>query len=54
MKLLGSPEKVTARIVVEEMQLPITPEKFAEVFKARCIELFTHVQLMPGITYIFC
>lgn len=48
MKLLGCPEKVTARIAVEDMQLPITPEQFIAVFKEKCSDLLKRVQLMPG------
>lgn len=48
-KILGTPEPDTAKIAVEEMQLPITPDEFLAKYKPRCLELLQNPNLMPGI-----
>lgn len=48
MKLLGCPEKASATIAVEDMQLPITPDQFIAAYREKCSELLKHVKLMPG------
>lgn len=47
-KILGTPEPSTAKIAVEEMQLPITPEQFLEIYKPMCLESLKNPSLMPG------
>lgn len=33
MKILGTPEPITAKLAVDEMQLPITPEEFLKEYR---------------------
>jgi pseudouridine-5'-monophosphatase len=47
-KVLGTPEVDTARIVVNELGLPITPEEFLETYKKRQLEELAHPPLLPG------
>lgn len=47
-KVLGTSEVDTSKILVKELQLPITPEEFRKQCKPRCLELFTNVKFMPG------
>lgn len=49
LKILGTPEPDTAKIAVEQMQLPLTPDEFLSVYKPRCLELLQNPDLMPGI-----
>ncbi|CAH1992464.1 unnamed protein product [Acanthoscelides obtectus] len=48
MKILGTPEKDTARIAVTEMQLPITVEEFFKMYKAKVFVELQNPELMPG------
>ncbi|XP_028144793.1 pseudouridine-5'-phosphatase [Diabrotica virgifera virgifera] len=48
-KVLGSPELDTAKIVVKELGLPITPEEFLVVYKKRQIKDLAHPPLLPGV-----
>lgn len=52
LKVLGTPEMMTAKVAVEEMQLPVTPEQFLNIYKPRCLELLTNPNLMPGILFL--
>lgn len=47
-KILGTPEHDTCRIAVTEMKLPITPEEFLEIYKAKVKVVLTNPPLMPG------
>lgn len=48
-KILGTPEHDTAIIAVREMQLPITPEKFLEIYKSKVHIELQNPPLMPGV-----
>ncbi|CAH1175709.1 unnamed protein product [Phaedon cochleariae] len=48
-KVIGTPERESSRIAVQEMELPISVEDFQTEFRNRAHNLFkTTVQLMPG------
>lgn len=49
-KILGTPEHDTAIIAVREMNLPITPEKFLEIYKSKVSVVLQNPPLMPGVT----
>lgn len=48
MKLLGTPEKETARIAVEEMKLPIKSDEFLNLFRKKTKEELQHPPLLEG------
>lgn len=48
LKILGTPEPDTARIAIEEMNLPLTTEEFLKVYRKRVDEELTNPILMPG------
>ncbi|KAJ8974886.1 hypothetical protein NQ317_011732 [Molorchus minor] len=48
LKILGTPEKDTARLAVSEMQLPISPEEFLVDYKERVKKELQNPELMPG------
>ncbi|KAK9888471.1 hypothetical protein WA026_000720 [Henosepilachna vigintioctopunctata] len=48
LKILGTPEPDTARILIEELKLPLTIDEFLKVYRARTAEQLTNPQLMPG------
>ncbi|KAL3282542.1 hypothetical protein HHI36_005722 [Cryptolaemus montrouzieri] len=48
LKILGTPEPDTARIAIEEMNLPLTVEEFLKVYRKRVDEELTNPVLMPG------
>lgn len=45
---MGRTEKVSAEIIVQECDLPISPEDFIKEFRADVMDLLPHVPLMPG------
>nr|CAH7718333.1 unnamed protein product [Callosobruchus chinensis] len=47
-KILGTPEKDTARLAVTELQLPLSPEEFLKMYKAKVMVELQNPQLMPG------
>ncbi|XP_023310526.1 probable pseudouridine-5'-phosphatase isoform X2 [Anoplophora glabripennis] len=47
-KVLGTPEKDTARIAVTEMGLPISPEEFLIIYKEKVHKELQNPVLMPG------
>uniref|UniRef100_V5G133 pseudouridine 5'-phosphatase n=1 Tax=Anoplophora glabripennis TaxID=217634 RepID=V5G133_ANOGL len=47
-KVLGTPEKDTARIAVTEMGLPISPEEFLIVYREKVYKELQNPVLMPG------
>ena len=47
-KVIGTTEDVGARIAVEEMQLPMSPEDFLKEYKAAADKSLHTVGLMPG------
>lgn len=49
MKVMGAPDVAGATIVVEELQLPTTTERFVEEFRRRSLSLVSCCDLMPGI-----
>ncbi|XP_045471895.1 pseudouridine-5'-phosphatase-like [Harmonia axyridis] len=48
LKILGTPEPDTARIAIEEMNLPLTCEEFLKIYRKRVDEELTNPVLMPG------
>lgn len=53
MKVLGTPEKETARIAIEEMKLPIKPEEFLDLFRKKSKEALQHPPLLQGIYQLY-
>ncbi|KAI4457798.1 2-deoxyglucose-6-phosphate phosphatase 2 [Holotrichia oblita] len=49
LKIRGSPEPVTAKIAVTDMQLPLSPKEFTEIFDPLCYARLQHPPLMPGV-----
>lgn len=49
-KLLGTPQKITSVIAVNEMKLPITAEKFNNYFNEMSHSRLADVGFMPGIS----
>ncbi|XP_057654562.1 probable pseudouridine-5'-phosphatase [Diorhabda carinulata] len=49
LKVLGTPEVDTAKIVVRELGLPITPEEFLKVYKKKQQDELAHPPLLPGV-----
>ncbi len=47
-KMMGTPGLVSAQIAVDEMELPITAEKFIEEATAHKDVLFPETNLLPG------
>ncbi|CAH1112929.1 unnamed protein product [Psylliodes chrysocephalus] len=48
-KVLGTPEQDTAKIVVEELGLPITPQEFLTIYKKKQMTELTNPPLLPGV-----
>lgn len=48
LKILGRTEQDTAKIVVGDMQLPLSCNEFLCTYRNKCEEKFQIVQLMPG------
>lgn len=48
LKILGTPEKDTARIAVTEMGLPLSPEEFLVIYKEKGRKELQNLVLMPG------
>ncbi|XP_028176629.1 pseudouridine-5'-phosphatase-like [Ostrinia furnacalis] len=48
LKLMGSQAHETAKIIVSELDLPITPEQFMEETKKQFEKLFPDTQVLPG------
>lgn len=48
LKVLGTPEGDTAKIVVRELGLPITPQEFLKTYKKKVLEELAHPLLLPG------
>lgn len=48
LKVLGTPERDTAKIVVRELELPISEDEFFKVYKKKVQEELQHPPLMPG------
>lgn len=49
MKVMGAPDVAGTKIVVEELQLPTTPDTFLQEFRRRSISIVSRCDLMPGI-----
>lgn len=47
-KVVGTPEKDTARIVVKETGLPITADQFLQIYNERMAKELQNVPLFPG------
>lgn len=52
LKIRGTPEPITAKIAVTEMQLPLSPEEFTEIYRPLCHARLLHPPLMPGKFHI--
>lgn len=48
LKVLGTPEHDTARIVIRELELPLSPEEFLFAYKSKVREELQNPSLMPG------
>ncbi|XP_019865548.2 pseudouridine-5'-phosphatase [Aethina tumida] len=48
LKVLGTPERDTAKIVVRELELPISEDEFLKVYKKKVQGELQHPPLMPG------
>jgi len=48
-KIMGLPGLEYARTIVETLHLPVSPEKFYELFRQKVEKPFPSVKLMPGI-----
>lgn len=48
MKVMGTTEQMTAKIVVEDLHLPIDLDEFLRRFHKLCNKRFTSLALMPG------
>lgn len=48
MKIMGTTEYDTARITIEQNDLPLQIDEFNKVFKSRAFEALANVPLMPG------
>ncbi|XP_018320087.1 probable pseudouridine-5'-phosphatase [Agrilus planipennis] len=48
MKVLGTPEPITAKLVVEELKLPISTDEFLEQYKRGVAEKLKNPPLLPG------
>lgn len=48
LKVLGTVEQDTAKIVVRELELPISPEEFLVVYKKKVKDELKNPALMPG------
>lgn len=46
---MGLPGLEYARTIVETLHLPVSPEKFYELFRQKVEKPFPSVKLMPGI-----
>lgn len=49
MKVMGTTDTAASKIVVDELNLPITPEHFLKDFRTRSHTLITNCSFMPGI-----
>ncbi|KAG5874892.1 hypothetical protein JTB14_024318 [Gonioctena quinquepunctata] len=50
MKVMGTPEPETARLIVTGLQLPLSPEEFLVKYEAKVREKLQNPKLMPGAT----
>ncbi|XP_063909557.1 pseudouridine-5'-phosphatase-like [Zophobas morio] len=48
LKIMGTPEPVTASTAIKELQLPYTVDQFLEEYLTKAKELLQHPKLMPG------
>lgn len=48
MRVMGTTEQMTAKIIVEDMGLPIDLDEFLRRFHKICHKRFTSLHLMPG------
>lgn len=52
MKVMGTTEKNTIRIAIEEMNLPLTFDQFKDEFSLNCRSYFSTSKLMPGAEHL--
>lgn len=48
LKVLGTTEPMTIKIVVEDLQLPVSEEEFKQQFEEMCRQRFTKVEMLKG------
>lgn len=53
-RMMGKPENVTLKLLIDEHELAdkISMEQLKDILKERKIELFTKIEMMPGISFI--
>nr|XP_022913162.1 pseudouridine-5'-phosphatase-like [Onthophagus taurus] len=49
MKILGTPEKDTAKIAIKELKLPITIEEFVKIYREKVAKEMGNPPLIPGV-----
>ncbi|KAJ7384298.1 Pseudouridine-5'-phosphatase [Desmophyllum pertusum] len=47
--MMGRGNLEAARVLVEELQLPLTPEEVVKISAEKLLELFPSVPLLPGV-----
>lgn len=47
-KMMGRSNIEAAKVLVEELQLPLTAEEFVEISKEKLLEQFPSATLLPG------
>ena len=52
-KMMGRGNLEAARVLVEELQLPLTPEEVVKISAEKLLELFPSVPLLPGENFTF-
>ena len=48
MKILGTPEKDTAKIAIRELKLPLDIEEFVKMYREKVAQELKNVPLFPG------
>ncbi|KAJ2954787.1 hypothetical protein O0L34_g3092 [Tuta absoluta] len=49
MRLMGLQARETAEMIIQELDLPMTPDQFQTECKAQFVKLFPDCQVMPGV-----
>ena len=52
-KMMGRGSLEAAKVLVEELQLPLTPEEVVKISQDKLLEQFPSALLMPGENIIF-
>lgn len=51
-KMMGTPKLEAAKILIDELNVPLKPEEFSHQLYSQLYEKFPHVKYMPGINVI--